>query len=94
MAGDAEGGGCRAGHSLGIGCLIIAPFIVTDVIGVVGLRWMGGDILIQVFRTANLLMVAIGIVLGKTGVHLCHESVPVHAVTIKDLLIDLLPDIP
>ena len=76
MAGDAEGGGCRAGHSLGICCLVVASFIVTDVIGVIGLRWMGGDILIQVFRTANFLMVAIGIVLGKTGVHLCHGPPP------------------
>ena len=74
--------------------MVVASFIVTDVVGVVGLRRMGGDILIQVFRTANFLMVSIGIVLGKTGVHLCHESVPVHAVAVKDLLIDFLLDIP
>ena len=39
-------------------------------------------------------MVTIGIVLGETSIHLSHERIPIHAVTVKDCLIDFFLYIP
>ena len=94
MAGDAECGRRRAGNLPGIGGGIVSPCVISYIIGVVRLLGMGVDIVLQVIGIVDFLMVAIGIVLRQTGIHLRHEGVPVHAVTVEDFLIDFFLDVP
>jgi hypothetical protein len=47
MACDAESRRCSSSYLLGIGSLIVITVIITNIIGVVALRGMGGDVIIQ-----------------------------------------------
>ena len=94
MAGDAESGRSGTRYLLRIGSLIVVPGVITDIIGVVGLRRMRINVVVQVGDILDVTMVSIGIILGKSGIHLRHESIPVHAVTVKDSLIYLFLNVP
>ena len=68
--------------------------VISYIIGIVRHLRMLADIVIQLLRVLYLLMLTIGIILGEASIHLSHERIPIHAVTVKDCLIDFFLDIP
>ena len=94
MASDCEGSGGRACQLSRICRRIVTTIVIPYIIGIVRLLRMLADIVVQLLRVLYLLMLTIGIVLGEVSIHLSHERIPIHAVTVKDRLIDFFLDIP
>ena len=52
------------------------------------------DVMLQVIDVVDFRMFTISIVLIQTCIHLSHKGVPVHAVAVKDILIDFFLYVP